>query len=89
MSNPVQQPSLGRVVIYTLTELDKTLFSNNGASECPATIVRVWDNGMVNLRLQNDGEGSPWRTSIHQGDQPGQWNWPKFVPPKIAEGTHR
>jgi hypothetical protein len=89
MSNPVQQPSLGRVVIYTLTDRDKELIANNGADQCPATIARVWSDTCVNLKLQNDGDGAPWKTSILQGDQPGQWSWPKFVPPKIAEGTHR
>ena len=83
-----QAPSLGRVVIYRLTDAERASnlspHGNNGAAECPATIVRVFSDTCVNLKLLNDGEGVPWRTSVLLGTGGGQWSWPVFVPPKVA-----
>lgn len=88
MSDPLLRPSLGRIVIYKLGGSDDPTV-NNGATECAAMIVRVWSDTCVNLQLMLDGTNMSWKTSVLLGDQPGQWSWPKFVPPKIAEGTHR
>jgi len=77
-----QRPSLGRVVIYKLSDNDLTVspITNNNATTCVATIVRVWDDSKVNLRLMTDASGElPWKTSIEFGDGPGQWSWPPFV----------
>lgn len=86
----LQTPSLGRVVMYKLTDAEKQYgdpqyLDNNGASECVATIVRVFSPTCVNVRLLTDsGESPPRRTSVVLGDAPGQWYWPKFVPPRIS-----
>lgn len=60
----MQTPSLGRVVLVPADPK-----ANNGASEAPATITRVWnenrDGWLVNLRVLADGDGVPeWRTSV-------------------------
>jgi hypothetical protein len=78
----MQPPSIGRVVTYTLNDGD--LHLNNGAREAAAIIVRVWEDNVVNLKVQLDGESTLWRTSVWMGDSPGQWHWPTFVPARIA-----
>lgn len=54
-----QQPSLGRVVLtFVRPEL------NNGSDVAPATIVRVWPGGLVNLKVHLDNTGDLWNTSV-------------------------
>lgn len=70
---------LGEIVIYTAREGE--VF--NGATECPAVVVRVWgsDGRCVNLRLLRDGrpDDNEWRTSVlldvgHEAPPaPGTW----------------
>lgn len=56
----MQTPSLGRVVLVPADQK-----ANNGAAEAPATITRVWNDHMVNVRVLLDGDGVPeWRTSV-------------------------
>lgn len=56
----MQTPSLGRVVLVPADPK-----ANNGASDAPATITRVWNDHMVNVRVLADGDGVPeWRTSV-------------------------
>ena len=48
----------------------------------PATIVRVFDVGSVNLQVQLDGTDTFWATSVSEGDgtvQHGTWAWPPRV----------
>lgn len=77
------KPSLGRIVIYRYhpTEL---CAHTNGAIECPAVIVRVWNERTVNLKLIEDGPMDSWRTSVLAEDEnaagtPGRWSWPVKV----------
>lgn len=42
----MQTPSLGQVVLVPADPK-----ANNGASEAPATITRVWNDHMVNVRV--------------------------------------
>lgn len=77
----MQRPSLGRTVIITLT--DAQLVHNNGARECTAIVVRVWNDNGINVRCVLDGPGELWLTSVAMGDGPGQWHWPVFVPPHV------
>lgn len=79
------KPTIGRIVIYKLTEQDKKVLEanvqgryNNTSSELPAMVVIVWSPQTVNLQVIVDGNiGTLWKTSVPQGDEPGQWNWPK------------
>jgi hypothetical protein len=78
--------TIGRIVIYTPTDEQKekmeSSFSNTGKScnvqsKLPAVIVAAWNDTCVNLKVLLDGDPSDlWITSAHQGDEPGQWNWP-------------
>lgn len=43
--------------------------------EYPATIVRVWDDGKINLKVHLDGSDDYWATSRECGDGDGQWHW--------------
>jgi hypothetical protein len=57
-----QKPSLGRIVIVPVNP-----GASNGATEAPAIITRVWDNGLINLKTVPDGPAGTteeWRTSI-------------------------
>ena len=47
-------PSIGRIVIARVDSLQ-----NNGASEAPAIITRVWGPNMVNLRVMVDTAAMP------------------------------
>jgi hypothetical protein len=57
----MHKPSLGRVVI--VHGLDPAL--NNGATEAPAVITRVWSDRCVNLQVLVDEANAPiWKTSV-------------------------
>ncbi len=69
--------SVGRIVFYHHLQADRDYSLTNGASYCPAIIVRVWPDEVVNLRLFVDGMlSTTWRTSVHEGTEPGQYSWP-------------
>lgn len=86
MSYRMKRPSLGEVVIVTLSDdqVERIPNKNNGARECPATVVRVWDDAVVNVQCQVDGPGPLWLESLSRGDGPGQWRWPMIVPPHVT-----
>lgn len=47
--------------------------------EFPMVIVRIWGPEMVNGQVLLDGSDTLWATSVHEGDQPGEWHWPERV----------
>jgi hypothetical protein len=47
-----QKPSLGRIVIAAGIDPN----TNNGATEAPAIITRVWSDDLVNIKVITDGE---------------------------------
>ena len=76
-------PVIGQQVIYIATEADTATMQ--GMDNCntqeflPATIVAVWgdnEDALVNIKVNLDGEGELWITSIHKGDTPGDWKMP-------------
>lgn len=69
------KPSIGRIVIYRYPEGVLV----NGVNVCPAMIVRVWSDTMVNLKLIEDGELVVWRTSVSAGTEANTWSWPERV----------
>lgn len=71
------KPTIGRVVIYLLPTNHK--LHNNGAVEAPAMVVRVFDDGKCNLKVQLDGNDTTWATSVLEGTTPGTWHWPPRV----------
>lgn len=76
-----QRPSAGRIVFVPI---DPAL--NNGHDEAPAMVVRVWADGLINVRVMPDSNKIPeWRTSVklhdERPDEPSQndaW-WPPRV----------
>lgn len=68
------EPTIGRIVIFNVPEEMKPRV--NFAEKLPAIIVRVWSDGVVNLKIITDGPEDIWDTSVHMGDGPHQWNWP-------------
>lgn len=37
---------------------------NNGSDEAPATVTRIWENDLVNVRVLTDGPDVLWLTSL-------------------------
>lgn len=79
------KPTIGRVVIYKTTEAERATMKAapyfgqycNIQDELPATVVAVWSDTCLNLRVKLDGSGPDvWRASVNQGNEEGQWNWP-------------
>lgn len=74
------KPTIGRIVIYKLTETERAYF--NGADILPAVIVRVWSDTCVNLKVLTDGNADLWVTSSTLQDdtkspQSRNWSWPE------------
>lgn len=45
----------------------------------PMIITAVWSESCVNGKVILDGSDSYWVTSVLQGDQEFNWNWPERV----------
>lgn len=63
------QPTIGRVVIVRNLEP----VGNNGATEAPALLTRVWQSSgpgvwTVNLKVITDGPQDVWLTSVYLAD---------------------
>jgi len=72
--------TLGQTVIYTLNDHDRerlhalgSRHPNNGAPEAPATVVRVWSDTCVNLRVHCDDTFDLWVTSATKGEGARTW----------------
>ncbi len=86
LKNPIKQmnPTIGRVVIYNASESNRqkqevekhSPVGCNVQEQLPAIITAVWSETTVNLKVIHDGNGESWETSVQQGDEAGQWNWP-------------
>lgn len=59
-----QKPSVGRIVLVPTTALQLGPGGNNSADVAPAIITRVWNDGLVNVRVLLDGNDTLWKTSI-------------------------
>lgn len=83
------QPTIGRIVHYTLTEADAEQINHRRESSFvlvgnrasvgdvyPAQIVRCFGGPAVNLQVALDGTDHYWATSRSQGEGPGFWFWP-------------
>ena len=82
--NKIMKPTIGRIVLYKtevsdMFKMEAAKQINGGCNRAkvlPAVVVAVWSDNCVNLRVIADGNLDLWKTSVVQGDQPGQWNWP-------------
>jgi hypothetical protein len=79
MSDTIQKPSLGRIVLYKLRE------GASAGQERPAMIVRVWTDDCVQLKVFLDEvndhgsetfASSATRAGAWAGDPEGTWRWP-------------
>jgi hypothetical protein len=83
-------PTLGRIVLYTLNEQDAAMIRNqriaaNGGmlgnrvetgQVYPAIVVRTFGGSAANLQVLLDGPDTYWATSRAEGDGEGRWAWP-------------
>jgi hypothetical protein len=72
------EPSVGDIVLVPMNPAD-----NNGATEAPAVITRVWSRTTVNARVLADSHAIDWRTSLVYADSLAEadaeaaiWTWP-------------
>ncbi|MFE3853450.1 hypothetical protein ACFXPN_20220 [Streptomyces griseorubiginosus] len=72
------EPSVGDIVLVPMNPAD-----NNGATEGPAIITRVWSKTTVNVRVLADSHNIDWRTSLTHVDSlaavdaaAAVWTWP-------------
>lgn len=90
MGVSTQQPSIGRIVHYRLSDEDiskapNTVFARGNrpyiGGVYPAVIVRTADDDLrVNLRVLLDGPDDLWVTSAgYSVDTDGCWFWPPRV----------
>jgi hypothetical protein len=70
------KPTLGRIVIFNVPDYIKNGINGNKQDKLPAIIVAVWSETTVNLKIITDGQNDIWVTSVSQGDNVNQWNWP-------------
>jgi len=87
------KPTIGRIVHFTFDEVRRAQIDTHQAgvmaelgqgTTVPATIVAVWSDKCVNLRVHPDGPGPDlWETSVvlkdeHTADG-SYWEWPPRV----------
>lgn len=89
------QPTIGRIVHYTLSEHDEASILRQypmhdaagvRASRNPASAGQTYPALVVrvfdpsaNLQVFLDGDVTYWATSRTEGDGPGYWAWPPRV----------
>lgn len=79
----MNKPTVGRQVHYRPTAEENERFVKAGGNKAeilPATITSVSSDTCVNLKVQHDGPGDTWKTSVQMGGLEGHWNWPVIVP---------
>lgn len=86
-AEPVQAPTIGRVVRYTLTETDAHRINKHpppprvpveAGLECPAIVGglrRRADLLLVNLYVFHPEAGAGWVYECQEGAGPGRWCW--------------
>lgn len=90
VAQPVQAPTIGRFVHYTLDAEDAerindyrddfdTALGNTAhpGDTFPLLVTRVFESdGPINGQVFLDGNDSLWVTSVHAGEGEGTWAWP-------------
>lgn len=72
-------PIPGRTVLYRIHPADRTSRSIDGDT-LPAMVIRVNDDGSVNLKVFNDcGIDFVVRHSFEGEEGEGRWSWPPRV----------
>lgn len=87
----MQQPSIGRIVHYRLSDHDAKEINKQrveaghtgnraeAGQTYPAMIVRTFGGTTCNLQVYLDGPDTYWATSRAEGDQDFTWCWPPRV----------
>lgn len=82
------KPTIGRIVLYRLTNDDvdeildlaavreKHFNSPNIGDLVPAVIVKINQDDNVNIKAILDGEADLWIMKVHEGLEEGEWQWP-------------
>lgn len=78
------KPTLERVVLFHVPgSIKEKMSMANGCNISkllPATIVAVWNETSVNLKVHIDGEidgkSDLWMTSVQEGTDENHWEWP-------------
>ena len=75
------KPTIGRIVLYRVSQADQEELRSNSAKVLPAVVVYAFTEECVNLQVFCDGPvGTVWKISIMQGKEAGQWDWPAIIP---------
>lgn len=90
-----QKPTLGRIVNVRLSAHQveainerRNLHRAVGDDECngvkegqivPAMVVAVWSHTCISVQMFLDGPDTQWATSLHLGNENGNWHWPARV----------
>lgn len=82
-TEPVQKPSVGRIVHYR-PAFDDKMNSETKSQPYPAIITHVWGDECVNLSVFQDGSyplagSSLAQTSVSKGEGDRSWSWPPRV----------
>ena len=84
-------PTVGRIVHYRIPlsmaedvneQINQDQFRGSEVTEgeiVPMLITHVHNITLVNGNVFLDGEKDVWATSVEQGDNPGEWQWPARV----------
>jgi hypothetical protein len=91
---PVQPPTIGRIVLYSLsaTDVEVIALDRSGNAVAPGNIypmliVRVWQNQFGQGRdgvcgtVFLDWHDTYWKTGAQLGDAEGTWQWPTAAAP--------
>jgi hypothetical protein len=74
MTEQAQMPTVGRIVLYKMTEQD-VIHHGDVGTHVPAIVVGV-NGSQIYLRVfQNDDRPPLCRLAVH-GDGSGHWSWP-------------
>lgn len=83
-----QKVSLARIVLYRPRGVEEAAAGGGnsamGDQVLPATVVKVWSDTCVNLKVHADGPNDIWATSAQLAADaekpedlpPGHWMWP-------------
>lgn len=89
---PAQEPTLGRIVLYTLDEKDAQQINQRrptigitkevdavAGDVFPMMITRVVEKEYVNGQVFLDGVDTFHAKKVNEGTKPGTWAWPVRV----------
>jgi len=83
--------TIGRIVHYSLSEADVSQIARQRSKLpiigntvrrgdiLPLIVTTTFSNNIINGQAILDGLDTLWVTSVKQGYNPGEWNWPPIV----------